>query len=51
MRAVQITEFGGPRSSTSSTCPIPVPGDGEQLHEVSATGVDYADTRHRLSAE
>ena len=45
MRAVQITRFGAvPRSSTASTFPDPIPGDGEQLYEVSAAGIDYADT-------
>jgi NADPH:quinone reductase-like Zn-dependent oxidoreductase len=27
----------------------PVPGDGEQLYEVSAAGVSFADTHHRVS--
>jgi NADPH:quinone reductase-like Zn-dependent oxidoreductase len=28
--------------------PDPVPGDGEQLYEVSSAGVNYADTPHWL---
>jgi NADPH:quinone reductase-like Zn-dependent oxidoreductase len=30
--------------------PDPVPGDGEQLFNVSSSGVNLADTHHRLSA-
>src|SRR5919199_1248522 len=44
MRAVQITEFGGPEVLTVVDLPDPVPGDGEQLYEVSSAGVNYADT-------
>jgi NADPH:quinone reductase-like Zn-dependent oxidoreductase len=29
--------------------PDPVPGDGQQLYEVSSSGVNSADTHHRLS--
>lgn len=48
MRAVQITRFGGPMSSTSSTCP-PTPGEGQQRYEVSAAGVNHTDAHQRLS--
>src|SRR3954449_2754040 len=44
MRAVQITRFGGPEVLDVVDLPDPVPGDGEQLYEVSAAGVNYADT-------
>ena len=44
MRAVQITEFGGPEVLNVVDLPDPVPGDGEQLYEVSSSGVNYADT-------
>ncbi|MGX5655672.1 quinone oxidoreductase family protein [Geodermatophilus nigrescens] len=44
MRAVQITEFGGPEVLDVVDLPDPVPGDGQQLYEVSAAGVNYADT-------
>ena len=50
MRAVQITRFGGPEVLDVVDLPDPVPWDGEQLYEVSSAGVDYADTRHALSA-
>jgi len=29
--------------------PDPVPGDGEVLYDVSSSGVNFADTHHRLS--
>src|SRR5919199_3928239 len=44
MRAVQITEFGGPEVLTVVDVADPVPGDGEQLYEVSSAGINYADT-------
>src|ERR687885_1207088 len=44
MRAVQITRFGGPEVLTVVDLPDPVPGDGEQLYEVSSAGINYADT-------
>ncbi|MGY1709723.1 Zn-dependent oxidoreductase [Geodermatophilus sp. SYSU D00758] len=50
MRAVQITRFGGPGVLEIVDLPDPVPGDGQQLHDVSSAGVNYAATHHRLSA-
>jgi NADPH:quinone reductase-like Zn-dependent oxidoreductase len=44
MRAVQITRFGGPEVLDVVDLPDPVPGDGEQLYEVSSAGINYADT-------
>jgi NADPH:quinone reductase-like Zn-dependent oxidoreductase len=44
MRAVQITEFGGPEVLNVVDLPDPVPGDGEQLYVVSAAGINFADT-------
>src|SRR3954463_13034076 len=44
MRAVQITRFGGPEVLDVVDLPDPVPGDGEQLYEVSAAGANFADT-------
>jgi hypothetical protein len=49
MRAVQITRFGGPEVMDVVDLPDPVPGDGEVLYEVSSSGVNFADTHHRLS--
>jgi NADPH:quinone reductase-like Zn-dependent oxidoreductase len=51
MRAVQIAEFGGPEVLDVIDLPDPVPGDGEQLFEVSTAGINYADTHHYLSRE
>ncbi|KQS63545.1 zinc-binding dehydrogenase [Modestobacter sp. Leaf380] len=44
MRAVQITRFGGPEVLDVVDLPDPTPGEGQTLHEVSAAGVNYADT-------
>ena len=44
MRAVQITEFGGPEVLEVTELPDPVAGDGLQLVEVTSAGVNYADT-------
>ncbi len=49
MRAVQITRFGGPEVMDIVDVPDPVPGDGQQLYEVSSSGVYFADTHHLLS--
>src|ERR687890_348097 len=44
MRAVQITRFGGPEVMDIVDLPDPVPGEGQQLYEVSSAGVNFADT-------
>ena len=44
MRAIQITEFGGPEVLTPAELPDPTPGDGQLLIEVDRVGVNYADT-------
>jgi NADPH:quinone reductase-like Zn-dependent oxidoreductase len=49
MRAVQIIRFGGPEVLGVVDLPDPVPGEGEQLFDISACGVNYADTHHRRS--
>lgn len=46
MRAIQITEFGGPEVLVPAELPDPVPGPGELLVEVSRAGVNFADTHH-----
>ncbi|MCZ2820770.1 hypothetical protein O2V63_10555 [Modestobacter sp. VKM Ac-2977] len=51
MRAVRITEFGGPEVLNVVDLPDPTPGDGEQLFEVSTAGINYADAHHRLSSD
>jgi NADPH:quinone reductase-like Zn-dependent oxidoreductase len=49
MRAVQITRFGGPEVMDIVDLPDPTPGEGEQLFDISACGVNFADTHHRVS--
>ena len=44
MRAIRITEFGGPEVLTLEEVPEPVPGPGQQLVDVDRAGVNYADT-------
>ena len=44
MRAIQINEFGGPDVMTLVELPDPIPGSGEVLLDVTAIGVNYADT-------
>jgi NADPH2:quinone reductase len=44
MRAIQISEFGGPDVMKLVELPDPVPTDGEVLLDVTAVGINYADT-------
>lgn len=44
MRAIQITEFGGPEVLTPVELPDPVPGVGQTLIAVDRAGINYADT-------
>ena len=46
VKAIQITEFGGPEVMELVELPTPTPADGEVLVNISRTGVNYADT-HR----
>jgi NADPH2:quinone reductase len=47
MRACQIDEFGGPEVLQVSEVPVPEPGEGEVLIEVSRAGMNFADTHQR----
>ncbi|HWX86649.1 MAG TPA: NADPH:quinone oxidoreductase family protein, partial [Solirubrobacteraceae bacterium] len=47
MRAIQITEFGGPEVMKLVELPMPEPGPREVLIEVSRAGVNFADTHTR----
>ena len=49
MRAVQITRFGAPDVLAVVEIPEPEAGPGQELYDVSAAGVNFADTHHRLS--
>ncbi|PZS28571.1 MAG: NADPH:quinone reductase [Pseudonocardiales bacterium] len=44
MRAIQLTEFGGPETLTVSELPDPAPGPGQHVFDVLAVGINYADT-------
>jgi NADPH2:quinone reductase len=44
MRAIQITEFGGPEVLVPTELPDPEPGQGEVLLDVTLSGVNFADT-------
>ena len=44
MRAIQITRFGGPETLSLTDVPDPVPAGGQQVFDVLAAGVNYADT-------
>ncbi|MDP9164587.1 MAG: NADPH:quinone oxidoreductase family protein [Actinomycetota bacterium] len=44
MRAIQITEFGGPEVLREVELPDPVPADGFEVIDVDSAGVNYADT-------
>lgn len=44
MRAIQITEFGGPEVLTLTDLPAPEPTPGHVLVQVSSAGVNFADT-------
>jgi NADPH:quinone reductase len=44
MRAIQITEFGGPETLTVAELPDPTPTDGQHVFDVLAAGINYADT-------
>jgi len=44
MRAIHLTEFGGPEKLVVSEQPDPVATEGEEVLEVLAAGINYADT-------
>jgi NADPH:quinone reductase-like Zn-dependent oxidoreductase len=50
MRAVQITRFGGPEVMDVVDLPDAVPGDGENLFDITSSGINSADTHHRASS-
>jgi NADPH2:quinone reductase len=47
MRAIQISEFGGPEVLRLVELPTPQPAEGEVLIRVSRAGVNFADTHQR----
>jgi len=47
MRAIQITEFGGPEVLQLADLPDPEPADGEVVVRVARSGINFADTHQR----
>src|SRR2546429_160960 len=50
MRAVQLTEFGGPEVLKLVELDVPEPAEGEVLIRVSRAGINFADTHQRENA-
>jgi NADPH2:quinone reductase len=50
MRAIQMTEFGGPEVLKLVELATPVPGPGEVLIKVSRAGLNFADTHTRTNS-
>jgi NADPH:quinone reductase len=50
MRAIQMTEFGGPEVLKLAELPTPVPGPGEVLIKVTRVGLNFADTHTRTNS-
>ena len=49
VRAIQMTEFGGPEVLKLVELPKPAPGEGEVMIEVSRAGLNFADTHTRTN--
>jgi NADPH:quinone reductase len=49
MRAIQMTEFGGPEVLKLAELPTPQPGPGETLIRVTRAGLNFADTHTRTN--
>jgi NADPH2:quinone reductase len=47
MKAVQISEYGGPEVMQYKDVPDPTPGDGQALVQIQAVGVNFTDTYSR----
>jgi NADPH2:quinone reductase len=50
MRAIQMTEFGGPEVLTLTDLPTPEPGPEESLIRVTRAGLNFADTHTRTNS-
>lgn len=50
MRAIQISEFGGPEVLVEVELEVPAPADGEVLIEVRRAGLNFADTHQRTDS-
>jgi NADPH2:quinone reductase len=49
MRAIQMSEYGGPEVLRLVELPIPEPGDGEVLVRVTRAGLNFSDTHRRTN--
>src|ERR1700709_1500371 len=50
MRAIQMTEFGGPEGLRLAELPPPEPEPGEAVIEVTRAGLNFADTHTRTNS-
>src|SRR5690348_9628637 len=50
MRAIQMSEFGGPEVLRLVELPTPEPADGEALIRVTRAGINFADTHTRTDS-
>jgi NADPH:quinone reductase len=50
MRAIQMTEFGGPEVLKLTELPLPTPGPEEALIRVTRAGLNFADTHTRTNS-
>src|ERR1700733_3964367 len=50
MRAIQMTEFGGPEVLKLAELPTPEPGPGQTLIKVTRAGLNFADTHTRTNS-
>ncbi len=50
MRAIQMSEFGGPEVLRLAELPIPTPEAGEVLIRVTRAGINFADTHTRTNS-
>jgi len=50
MRAIQMTEFGGPEVLKLAELPVPQPGPEEALIRVTRAGLNFADTHTRTNS-
>jgi NADPH2:quinone reductase len=50
MRAIQMSEYGGPEVLELVELPIPEPRDGEVLIRVARAGLNFADTHRRTNS-
>lgn len=48
MNAIRIQQYGGPEVLRLDQVPIPVPGDGQALIKLHASGVNFIDIYHRM---